>query len=425
MTLTRRQLLCSLPAVPALGALATSAGAAAPVPAGGPALAVNLKHLEHLYAEVEVGGKALGVVHIYAAYPDYRYDVEPNEGFACVDDVARAVVLLSREWRQRAEAELLRKIEHLTEFLLHLQNANGYFNNFLWGDLRINVDYRTSVAALNWWSFRALWALEEALPVLESNAALAMRMREAAARVVGNIVRDLPSGLRRTRTSAGIRLPDWLPEGSGADQAAEAMVALLPHWRRTGDAAVRRLITSLAQGILLMQKGDARTYPYGMFLSWRHHWHAWGNVQAYALLVGGEALGEPGWTQAALVEVDNFYPRLLEQGLAEGIELRAKGAVLTETARRRFPQIAYGLRPMVFAALKAHAVTGEARYRRLADNLGAWLQGRNDAGAPVYDPVTGRAMDGIIAPGTFNRNSGAESTIEALLSVQALRDGTA
>ena len=415
MPLTRRQLLSCLPAWPALGAFAASA----------PAEAVNLKHLEHLYGEVQVGGKALGVVHIYAAYPDYRYDVEPREGFTCVDDVARAVVLLSREWRHRPDPALLRKVGRLTEFLLHLQNANGYFNNFLWGDLRVNVDYRTSVAELNWWSLRALWALEEALPVLGGDAAYGPRMREAAARLVANIVRDLPRGPRGTTVSAGIRVPDWLPAGSGADQAAEAIIALLPHWRRTGDAAVRRLIASLAEGILLMQQGDASTYPYGMFLSWRHHWHAWGNVQAYALLLAGEALHEPAWTRAALVEVDHFYPRLLEQGLAEGIELRAEGGTLAETARRRFPQIAYGLRPMVYAALQAQAVTGEARYRRLADNLAAWLHGRNDAGAPVYDPATGRAMDGIIAPGTFNRNSGAESTIEALLTLQALRDGKA
>ncbi len=36
-----------------------------------------------------------GIVHIYSEYPDYSYNIEPKEGFACVDDVARAVVLLA------------------------------------------------------------------------------------------------------------------------------------------------------------------------------------------------------------------------------------------------------------------------------------------------------------------------------------------
>lgn len=418
MGLTRRLLLSCLPA-----SLSTGVPALAALESQPPAL--NLAHLNHLYADIEVDGQAMGAVHIYATYPDYRYDIEPNEGYACVDDVARGLVLLSREWRRRPDAELLRKIQRLTQFVLYLQNANGYFNNFLWGDLRINVDYRTSVAELNWWSFRALWGLEEAYPVLQAHPRIAARIREATSRVVTNMLRDLRRAARDVTESAGIRLPTWLPGGSGADQAGEALVALLPHWRRTGNAAVRELMASLADGILMMQVGNARTFPHGAFLSWRHHWHAWGNVQAYALLKAGHALKRADWVRAALVEVDHFYPYLMAEGFAEAIEFRAEGAGVTETSRSRFPQIAYGLRPMVFAAMQAHVVTKEPKYRRLAQDLAAWLSGRNDAGAPVYDPASGVVFDGIIGPGKFNRNSGAESTIEALLTVQALRDGVA
>lgn len=410
---------CALNGVPAAARkpAAVPPGPAMPLPA------VNLAHLQHLYADIEVDGRSMGVVHIYAKAPDYRYAIEPNEGFTCVDDVARAMVLLAREWHRQQHPELQRKLRQMTEFVLHLQNENGYFNNFLWNDLRINTDYRTSVAELNWWSLRALWALEEAHAVLASDLAFGGRIRAATARVVHNIVRDLASRPRRHTLHAGIRVPTWLPGESGADQAAEAVNALLPHWRRTGDAGARRVIEAMADGIVQMQAGDAGRYPYGVFLSWRNLWHAWGNVQAYALLSAGQALQRRDYISAALIEVDHFYPYLLKNGFAEQFELRADGAGFAETSRRRHPQIAYGLRPMVFAALKAHELTADPKHAALAAELTAWLSGHNDAGAALYDARSGIVFDGILSGGRLNRDSGAESTIEALLTLQAMRDG--
>lgn len=384
---------------------------------------VSLRHFDHLYADQVDGARQMGILHIYSEFPDYRYAIEPNEGFTCVDDVARGIVMLVHEWRQRREPEVLRKIRRLTEFVLSMQNDNGYFNNFRWNDMRVNVDYRTSVAELNWWSLRALWSLEEAYPLLEQDPSFAGRIRSATERLVNNLERDLPPSPHRTSTVAGLSVPTWLPAGSGADQAGEAIVALLPHLKRTGDPAVRRLVESLADGVLLMQKGDADHYPYGMFLSWQNTWHAWGNVQAYALLMAGEQLGRKEYIASALREIDNFYPYLQKTGFAEVIEIRRDGDKYVEASRRSYPQIAYGLRSMVFAAEKAYALTRNRKYRAMAQDLGAWLVGRNDADTPIYDPETGVAFDGIVAQGKINRNSGAESTIEALLTLQVLRDG--
>jgi hypothetical protein len=39
----------------------------------------------------------------------------------------------------------------------------------------------------------------------------------------------------------------------------------------------------------------------------------------------------------------------------------------------------------------------------------------------MYDPLTGRCFDGITDSATINRNSGAESTIEALYTLVELR----
>ena len=50
-----------------------------------------------------------------------------------------------------------------------------------------------------------------------------------------------------------------------------------------------------------------------------------------------------------------------------------------------------------------------------------WFTGNNDANFVMYDSNTGRGYDGLNGvTGKVNRNSGAESTIEALLAIQAV-----
>ena len=63
-----------------------------------------------------------------------------------------------------------------------------------------------------------------------------------------------------------------------------------------------------------MQQGDATHFPYDAFLSWENTWHAYGNVQAYALMIAGAFLNNPQYNVLALAEVDNFYPWLLQNG---------------------------------------------------------------------------------------------------------------
>ena len=56
----------------------------------------------------------------------------------------------------------------------------------------------------------------------------------------------------------------------------------------------------------------------------------------------------------------------------------------------------------------------------LAAIAAGWFFGANPSGAPAYNPATGTAIDGIEPDGRVNPNSGAESTIHALLTMLAL-----
>lgn len=383
--------------------------------ASNPSLRANFAHFDHLYAERHLNGERVGILHIYSEAPDYRFAIEPREGYTCVDDVARGIVLLAAG---NPDARRRHQIEMLARFVVQMQADNGYFHNFLWGDGRINRDYRTSLAELNWWSLRALWGLEAAMPTLSPDTA--RRARTAADRLVSNLLRDLPVAAKGTKTVEGVTVPTWLPLESGADAGSTALLGLLPYWQRTQDPATAKLIERIGDGLVAMQAGDARRFPHGAFLSWENRWHAWGNAQAYALLRAGKLLNRPDFTASALAEVDHFYPYLLKTGLRSTFALRKDGAGGKPYDAQRFPQIAYGIAPMVLAATEAHHQTGQLRYQAMAQRLGRWFTGTNAARRVMLDPATGRGYDGIVAPGRVNPNAGAESTIEGLFAATAL-----
>ena len=125
---------------------------------------------------------------------------------------------------------------------------------------------------------------------------------------------------------------------------------------------------------------------------------------------------------SALYEVKTFYPALRAKGGLNHFMLRKEGDTSTMYDAQPFSQIAYGVRPMVWACLKAYVMTGDNNYLKEARELASWFSGNNPAKTPMYDPATGRGYDGISSPEQINKNAGAESTIEALLTLQALEE---
>ena len=77
-------------------------------------------------------------------------------------------------------------------------------------------------------------------------------------------------------------------------------------------------------------------------------------------------------------------------------------------------QIAYGIRPIAVGLLRLYDATKNETYLKMAGLAASWLFGNNIARQQMYDRESGRCFDGIMDSLTFNRNSGAESTIEAL-----------
>ena len=122
------------------------------------------------------------------------------------------------------------QLKSLTEFVLLMQNENGYFNNFIWNDFSINTTYKTSVAELNWWSFRALWGLESAYNLLKTEEDLAKRIEAASEKLLANIKRDLPITNLQTDFIDNIEVPTWLPQKYASDQSALLILGLLKNY---------------------------------------------------------------------------------------------------------------------------------------------------------------------------------------------------
>lgn len=391
---------------------------------------INTAHLDHLYDEIVVEGDTVGMVHIYAEYPDYHFVGDADEGFTCVDDVARAAIFYMRHYRTTSNPVFLDKGRMLMKFVLALQADNGYYYNFVWPDGRIHREGVTSKAEPNFWSWRALWSLSEAVDLLPADDPLLPTIKSQRKKLVLAMLSEESFSSFETDTSMGWTFPTWLPRVSGTDQAAIVLIGLSMMLEQSDNysideiKAIKSLMHHFADGIRMMQVVAPGKLPDGAFLSWENLWHAYANIQSYGLLMAGEVLNDPAMTRSALYEVDNFYPAVLAVDGLESLWIRVDNGVVDYYNAKQFHQIAYGRQPMIWGALKAFEVTGEEKYLTLAKELSQWFFGKNPASTIMYDAATGRGYDGIIDRVRINKNAGAESTIEALMSIQLLEQTT-
>ena len=380
---------------------------------------VNLNHLNYLYTPVTFSdGTKAGGIWIYCEAPDYHFVDAAGEGFTCIDDVARAVLVYVRSPKFSTDTSIQSKTFNLIRFILEMQSDNGFFYNFIFSSGLINKSGSTSTNNENWWSWRALQALTEASPIVKTvDASLSSEMDNAVNNLVNRIKLEMTNVPQTTKVVEGITVPQWLPVGSATDQAALLIVGLIPYCQTTGDATIKDYIKKLADGIVMMQVGDSTHYPYSCFLSWENTWHAYANIQAWALMKAGAFLNEQQYTDAGLAEVENFYPWILANGYKASFAVSKSNDMYSQMNQSSYEQIAYGVSPMVFSAVEAYKITNDEKYADIAGHLAAWFLGDNVSNVNMYDITTGRCYDGINQSGV-NLNSGAESTIEALLALQ-------
>ena len=134
------------------------------------------------------------------------------EGVACVDDAARASILLCRLWAVTGNVALRSWAEGLLDFVLWMHEADGRWHNFIydWDGAR-NSEGPTSVAGINFWQARAIFALAEAALLLDNGAARGVLADGLAAASAGSPPPDVRALHVLTALAVLHRAPDpWL-----------------------------------------------------------------------------------------------------------------------------------------------------------------------------------------------------------------------
>ncbi len=434
---------------PVLALLCLLAGSAvAATPAGAAAPLTNLAHLDALTTRVAPPAQAghttyrqaadprVGVLWVYAdRLPDggYRpagggaHDQASNtygQGAFDADDISRAAVVYLRHWRGSGDGHSREQAYQLLRGLTYLQTTTGAHAGdvVLWmqpdGTLHASAtpkdDPDPSDSGPSYWLARTVWALGEGYAAFRhSDPAFASFLRERLDLSIKALDRDVLPHYGQYQTVHGVRVPAWLIV-DGADATSEAVLGLSAYVAAGGPPPARTALDRLASGIAAMGAGNARDWPHGAILPWalsRSDWHAWGTQMLSALARAATALGRPRPLRAAVADAAVFTPQLLT---ATGPDNGLLPAPVDGS------QIAYGADARVQGLLAVGAATRSDGLHRLAGVAAGWFFGQNPAGTPMYDPATGVTFDGVSADGVVNRNSGAESTIHGLLTMEAL-----
>jgi len=303
------------------------------------------------------------------------FDVPRRGDGYCVDDVARALIVLVREPAQTPE--LAARAETCLAFLEDAVDVDGRVHN----RMAAGGGWTDEPALGDWWG-RALWAL----------GVTAARAPTEAAR---------SRALNAFHRAASARSPHGRAMAFATLGATDVLAA------HPDDLAANALLHDGVSTIAIPRDGQ---------------W-AWPEPRLrYANAVLPEAL------LAAGMAMDS--PRVVSQGLGMlrflvGLETTGGRLSVTGTDGRGPGQTAaqFDQQPIEVAALaeacaQAFAVTGEDRWRAAVVLAEEWFDGRNDVGVPLADPVSGGGHDGLTSSGV-NDNEGAESTL-SLLAVRQL-----
>ncbi len=297
----------------------------------------------------------------------------------CVDDVARALVVVSRE-PVEAGSPLAEAAEVYLSFLLQAQVVDGRFRNRLGPDRR----WQDEPSVQDCWG-RALWGLGSFA---------------GAGAGAGGSARSASAALAAFTLGARHRSP-WPRSMAFAALGAAEVLRVRPDHQ-----GARALLAAAAARI-----GRPRASKW----AWPEDRLSYANaVLPDALLAAGVALGDASLRADGLL----LLAWLLEVETGEGhLSVTPVGGRGPGEAAPAFDQQPIEVAALADACARAGLVTGEPRWAGGLDLAVRWFLGANDSATPLYDPVSGGGCDGLHRCGR-NENQGAESTLAALSTLQ-------
>jgi len=296
----------------------------------------------------------------------------------CVDDVARGLLVASRE--ARPSAQVVDLAERYLAFLTHAQEPDGAFRNRMGYDRR----WRDGPSTGDWWG-RALWGLGT-----------------AAARS------PVPWIRREAREAFGLgvrRRSRWPRAMAFAGLGAAEVLRADP---RAADAA--GLLADAAAAVGTPGPDPAWVWPEPE-LSYANP------ALAEVVIAAGDLLGDEPLLGAGLRMLAWLCRVQEHNGHLSTVPV---GGRRPGTPGHGFDQQPIEAAATADACATAAAVTGDERWDVPLFQAIAWFLGDNDAQTVMYDPLTGGCYDGLTAEGP-NLNQGAESTLALVSTLQHAR----
>ena len=306
-----------------------------------------------------------------------RFDEPRREHGYCVDDVARALVVLSREPELGPD---LAAIAHMCLGFVEQSIApDGRVRNRMSRDGR----FQGEPSSGDCWG-RAVWSLGTAAARLEGPA--------EAGRAL--------AGFHRMASVRSLHLRPMAFAALGAFEVLQVV---------PGDP--------LARGILRAAADAIRTPPDPSW-PWPERRLRYANAAlAEALITAGAGLDGPSIQDRGLamlrflLDVETVDGRLSITG--------TRGRRRGDTAPQ-FDQQPIEVAALADACARAFELTGETHWREAVEMAWSWFEGDNDSGTPMVDHETGAGFDGLTRKGR-NENRGAESTLAMLSTFQQAR----
>jgi len=304
-----------------------------------------------------------------------RHAIVRREHGYCTDDVARGLLVTSRE--AHPSAAIQRLSDCYLGFLTHAQDASGAFHNRLSHDRR----WTDQPSLGDWWG-RALWGLGTAAV---RNPAPWIRQEARVAFAMG----------------AGCRSP--APHAMAfAGLGAAEVLRLYPD-----DEAAAALLGDAAAAVGVPDSNPQ--WP------WPQHRLTYANAAlAEVVIAAGDLLDDERLLDRGL----RMLTWLSDIQVVDGrLSVLPVAGWQCGTARLRHDQQPIEVAALADAAVTAADATGDQAWLRLVDQAAGWFLGANDIGAAMWDPATGGAYDGLTLGGP-NANQGAESTLALISTLQ-------
>jgi len=295
----------------------------------------------------------------------------PEHGY-CVDDVARALIVVEREPTLSSELEVLANT--CIQFLAKAQSFTGEVTN----RCDIRGEWHGAATVEDHWG-RAIWAWGTVVG-RSANIERIAQAQEALAR------------------SATLRSPHLRSMSFAALGAAEVLRVNPSH--------------QIAK-TLLEDAADRLVSPAGASRLWPEDRLTYANaIFPEVLLLAGLLLGRPEFTRRGM---DMLAWLLNIQTHAGHLSIIPCTGWTPSVSLPAFDQQAIEVAALVDACMTAYRVTGDGEWLSSARDSAMWFYGANDGGEWMHDPLTGAGYDGLQVSGR-NDNRGAESTL-AFLSV--------